>query len=439
MSRNLAVVAAAGFDIDNTLKDADSREYDSTLLPFFSFYDVGVTPQKAIRTFEVVRSQGAALQRIGMRNPIHERGNADALSVFCIGNCVTPTVRSELGIDSKDQDEFNGLLLELAELDMSTRRGSFEKRLWAECRVRAFCEKDARVARFRGEALRIAHHPRIVNWSQRYRELEASQPVNDVLPLMRSLASRGMMPIIISEGRSAIQAEKLDRLGLTEFFEGRVLVTEAAGQVPGVQELDKEISRRLEEHISATSAPIDPELKLLWYSRCLVDGWATKSAPFFARCLHAIEADSERPQDAFQMPAYVQANTWRERPLRFAMVGDKYDKDVEPLVDLLGPGVGLKIRLRMGKYGALYPEQELRPERRPERTFTDWDSLAHFLSHELTPEMVPPITRPPDILDRSVIRADYVERGLDSPFEAVRHVAQRHVAHAAAEMLGSRH
>lgn len=421
-----------GFDVDNTLLDSDMRVYDATVSRFLASFDLGLPAGDAYGVYEAFRAKGNALERLGLQDPIDQRGNPEAVAVFAMAHC-SAAARDTLAIGLDEQRDCRAALDELATADKAARKGSFDERLQAELRARSFCATDTRVARLVATALRLAKHPRIVEWSNTYRELEAAQPVDDWLPLMQSLASRGMVSVIISEGRCDIQAEKLDRLGLTEFFEGRVLVTEAAGQVPGVRELDEEISRRLEEHVRATSAPIDPELSLLWYYRCLMDGWATKSAPFFARCLHAIEADSERPQDAFQMPTYVQANTWAERPLRFVMVGDKYDKDVEPLVDLLGPEVGLKIRLRMGKYGELHPEQALRPERRPDRTFTDWDSLVHFLSHELTPEMVLPITRPPDILDRSVIRTDYIKQGLDSPFEAV-----RHVAHAAAEMLRSR-
>ena len=106
------------------------------------------------------------------------------------------------------------------------------------------------------------------------------------------------------------------------------------------------------------------------------------------------------------------------------MVGDRFDKDVEPLIELLGHGVGMKIRLQAGKYGHLHPEDRLLPDRRPDRTFTDWDSLAAFLADELTIDHIPSITAPPDIVDRAHVRRDYIDKGLDSPYEAIRLVAQ---------------
>ena len=158
--------------------------------------------------------------------------------------------------------------------------------------------------------------------------------------------------------------------------------------------------------------------------------WATKTPSFYARCLHALQLDRESPAAAFAKPVFVPADHWRTKPLHFVMVGDRYDKDVKPLMDLLGPDAAMKLQLRMGKYGELHPESELPPDRRPDRTFTDWDSLAKFLTDELRFKDVKPITTPPDIVPRNEVRTDYIKRGLDSPYEAVRLVAT-----SAAEMM----
>ena len=128
-----------------------------------------------------------------------------------------------------------------------------------------------------------------------------------------------------------------------------------------------------------------------------------------------------RPAAPSWPPSLVSSKDWK--PLRFVMVGDRYDKDVEPLVDLLEPGVGLTIRLRMGKYGHLHPEESIAPARRPGRTFTDWDSLAHLLTEELTPEQVQPITTSPDLADRQQVTRGLIEFGLQCDLKAVRCVA----------------
>lgn len=412
------------FDVDNTLLDPDMRAYNATVPTFLTGCDVGLRPDEAFEGFEGVRSKGDAMERIGLRSGSHYRGDPDFLAVFCMTCCTSPGLRGDLRIGASDQSEYNEVLSELVTAYKAARKGSGDQRLDAERRLRTFCSTDARIARFRGEAERIARHPKIVGWADVYRTLELAQPVDNLLPFMERLASGGIIPVVISEGRTEIQLEKVSRLGLAEFFRGRILITQQAAAVPGLGLLDEAISQMIDEWIGTASGPASDELRTLWYYRCLIDGWATKSASFYARCLHALHHDIEHPQDTFDTPVYVPPNTWEANPLRFVSVGDRYDKDVAPLIDLLSPTVGMKIRLRMGKYGHLHPEEELAPDRRPDKTFTDWDSLATFLAEDLTPEMIPPITAPPDIVNRADLRPDYIERGLDSPYQAVRCVAR---------------
>ena len=411
------------FDVDNTLVDAAGQGYAAAITGTLDRVNLGAGNAEACSLYESIRLRGDALERIGLQNPIHQRGNVHSLAVLCMTGCTDSELRNELRIKSSDQHLHRGFLNELDALNRATRNGSIGERFGAETRARAFCKTDPRVARFRDEANRIARHPMVVEWAEAYRSLELAQPVEDMLPLMQSLSSRGFIPVVISEGRSDIQFEKLKRLGLLEFFAGRILITENAGAIVGLDKLDLAMSKRIDDSTAAHSTGNDEMLNLIWYFRCLIDSWMSKTSSFFGRCLHALHRNSERPQRIFDVPNYDDAESWREKPLRFVMVGDKYDKDVEPLIDLLGPNVGFKIRLRMGKYGHMHPESELPEDRRPDRTFTDWDSLEHFLTEELSPDMVSPITRPPDLAPRSELRPDYIRRGLDSEFEAVRCVA----------------
>ena len=214
---------------------------------------------------------------------------------------------------------------------------------------------------------------------------------------------------------------------------GRVLISGAASDLPGIGRLDEAISlgiSAMDGTPDDRALGSDDELVLLWHYRCMIDDWDTKTPWFYARCLHALQRDRRRPEVLLRQPLYVPPDEWHAHPLRFVMVGDRYDKDVEPLVDLLGSGVGLKIRLRMGKYGHVHPDAEIPVDRRPDRTFTDWDSLADFLANELSVEDVKPIMSPPDILPRQDVTPETIERGLQSEFQAVRVVAQ-----SAAEMM----
>ena len=56
-------------------------------------------------------------------------------------------------------------------------------------------------------------------------------------------------------------------------------------------------------------------------------------------------------------------------PIKLAMVGDRYDKDVAPLIELFGNGV-ITIRLLYGKYKNEYSVEELEKKRLPKPTRT---------------------------------------------------------------------
>ena len=409
------------FDVDNTLLDPEMRAYRETVIRFLDATDIGLPPGEAYDAFEEARATGHALERLGLRNPIHDRGNAKGLAAFWLMYCANTKQRKELGIDETVQIGIREALTDLDRLDKQTRKGAFDSRLVAERHCRSLCGIDKPLQRLATEATRLAGHSLIMEASRRFKSIEDAQPVANRLALMKTLAARGLNPIFITEGRTAIQEEKVQRIGLGESWRSRVLITEETGRVPGIRELDQVITTMIDAESADTQRPPPVELASLWQYRCLIEEWAGKTQSFFARCLHVIQQSPDAPRTAIQPPVYVLKKDWQ--PLKFVMIGDRYDKDVEPLIDLLGPGVGMKIRLRMGKYGHRYSEDSLDRDRLPDRTFTEWDSLAHFLTEELTPEQVPPITTPPDIANRRYVTRELIEFGLKCELEAVRILA----------------
>ena len=413
------------FDIDNTLTDPDGSGYRRTTAKFFTLHDLGLNAEDACDAIEAIRTRGDALERIGLANPRHERGCADGLAVLCLMHCINPNLQAELGINADDQSTHRGTFTELSGLERATREGNFDDRLDAACRIRKFCATSPRIVRFRGEVQRIAGHAAVQAWAESYATIENEEPVNDVRPLLEGLVSRGGTPIVITEGREEVQMRKIRRLRVADIFTGRVLITETSAKLPGIHELESTIGGLMDRRIhSLCSSGESDALQLLWYFHCVVDEWATKSASFYARCLHTVRQNPNDPQSALAKFAVVPATQWAQQPLRFVMVGDRYDKDVLPLIELLGCDVGMTVRLRAGKYAALHPEDELPPHRRPSRTFTSWDALSTFLTDDLTVGDIQPITAPPPIVPPSELRWDYIDRGLKNTMESVRLVAK---------------
>ncbi len=413
------------FDIDNTLTDPDGSGDWRTTAKFLASHDLGLNMGEAHEAFESIRARGAVLERIGLANPRHERGCADGLAALCLMHCTNPNLQAELGINADDQSTHRGTFTKLSDLERATREGDFDDRLDAECRIRGFAATDPRIARSRDEVLRISRHPTLRTWASAYEAIENEEPASDVRRLLENLMSRGATPIVITEGREEVQMRKIRRLRVADIFTGRVLITETAAKLPGIHELESAIGGLMDRRIHSLCSPAESdELQLLWYFRCVVEEWATKSALFYARCLHAVHQNPNDPQSALAKLAVVPAEQWERRPLRFVMVGDRYDKDVLPLIELLGCDVGMTVRLRAGKYAAWHPEDELPPHRRPFRTFTSWDALSTFLTDDLTVEDIPPITAPPPIVPPTKLRWDYIDRGLENTLESVRLVAE---------------
>ncbi len=412
------------FDLDNTLVDPDGETYRRTTANFLGFIDIGLNSSEVLRAYEGLRMRGDALERLGLGSPLHERNNPEAMAALCLSRATHRGLLRDLSINPVDQPDWRKLIVELAGLHDKTRRGSFDSRLAAEIEFQRLRATDPRLPRFCAEVRRVAAMPRITVWAQHYEKLARAEVMAYVRPLLDALVRREAVLLVISEGRFRVQTAKLDRLQVAEFFQDRVLITEQVAAVTGLEELDEAIAGLIGERMTTGADTESPELPLLWHYRCLIREWESKTPWFFGRCLHAVQNAPHRPELSLGHPVFVPAAEWEQRPLRFVMVGDRYDKDLAPLIDLLGLEVGTTVRLRAGKYGARDPEDATPPQRRPDRTFNDWDSLATFLSNDLTADQIPPITTAPAIVDPSMVTRDLIDSGLHSEYEAIRGVAQ---------------
>jgi len=302
-----------------------------------------------------------------------------------------------LDVSGQHAASYHLFLNRLAELDLSTRRGNLEERLEAELAVRRFCAADGRSADFRGQVARLSCHPRIAEWASRYRTIEQRQSLENVRPVVHDLVDRGAGVVIITEGKVATQEEKIHRIGLAEIFDGRVLVSEAAATFPGVSEFRTHLEKRLQECAQSDDTIPDRELFGLWQTHCVLETWNRKTPAFFARCLHAICRNPLGCERELANLTVVSEEDWRQQPLRFVMVGDRYESDVLPLLQLLGPGAGLRIRITEGKYGGFHRDDDLLRDQGPDLTFNTWASLARHLTDDLTADSISPIESAPDV------------------------------------------
>lgn len=411
------------FDLDNTLLDPTGEAYEQTVAEFLSHVPTGMPLDESIVRFEEARAFGHAMERIGLANPIHDRAHPEGLAVFLLLFCADASAQEELSIRPSSQKDDHAFISDIAEIDRATRCGPLDDRLAAEQRFLRRSVTDDRPSRFLSTVRRIAGESRVRACAERYSSIEAQAPIPLLAPLMEKLQARGFTPVVITEGRYDLQLNKLERLGLEEIFEERVLISECAGFVDEDFALDRSITELLSS--SAKGWGVDEErLRMLWAYRCVIDEWSHKSPWFFARCLHALRLAAESAEEALNSHTVLSQDMWNLEPLRFVMVGDRYDRDVAPILDLLGKGQAFTVRLRAGKYGRTHPETGLPEDRRPNHTFTDFDALATFLTEDLDFADVPAITTAPPLTPSGWLTNEYLEQGARDPIAAVQEVAK---------------
>lgn len=408
------------FDIDNTLFDPTGECYRKTVSQFLADADLGLTVTPS--TLEDVRAYGTALERMGLANIIHQRDHVHAVALLLLIRCSNGKLLDKLDINLAEQGQYLGTLDGLKGLHAKTERGSLNQRLSAEWLMRSQLANGPEISELRSEMERLAEHALVIELAETYRRIETHNMPESPLGLVESLSASGFTCVVISEGRDRIQRKKLERLGLTNVFANRVLISGNAAEVPGVGDLHASVSR-LADQAGTIDGSSDDELAFLWSYRCAIQMWSKKTPWFYGRCLHALRQNTENPEAALAEATVIPDEEWKGSPLSFVMVGNRYDKDIYPLIELLGTESAFTLRLRTGKYGHLHPEEKLAEQLRPDQTFHDWVSTADFLQNVLTADQVQPIRSSPAILPPDLLDAEMVRRGLKSSLQAVRQVA----------------
>ena len=82
--------------------------------------------------------------------------------------------------------------------------------------------------------------------------------------------------------------------------------------------------------------------------------------------LTRVIVDENKSAEFYSMVVHIASE---KEPIKLAMVGDRYDKDIAPLIELFGDNV-ITIRLLYGKYKNEYSDEELEKKKLPKPTVT---------------------------------------------------------------------
>jgi hypothetical protein len=161
--------------------------------------------------------------------------------------------------------------------------------------------------------------------------------------IIKQLIKKGIEPYVVTEGERAIQLEKFKKLRLSEII--------------GLNHL------------------------------IIVD---QKNCSSFLKILRAIQLFPECPQQFLDKNEHPSDNLVINRSeLRVASIGDRYDKDIEPLVKLFGNKV-ITIRLLTGEYKSDYSNSYLKDSKRtlPTKTAENLSEALRYLMNDQTWETV---------------------------------------------------
>jgi phosphoglycolate phosphatase-like HAD superfamily hydrolase len=195
---------------------------------------------------------------------------------------------------------------------------------------------------------------------------------------------------VVSEGDSAIQQFKFDSLGLAELVESCVVTDATCGVLSILDELFQ-----LHKDLDVQQVP---SFVIELYDA--LAPFTIKSSAFFSKLLHSlVDTSPGNLQQRIQSPRFLTPQEWQDAPGRsVVMIGDRYRKDIEPLLRACSTGVQT-FRVVTGRYSEEDPLLEILDQGRPEPTgfFADLESLRLNLVDALR-NLEEPIQRPLPVL-----------------------------------------
>jgi hypothetical protein len=126
-----------------------------------------------------------------------------------------------------------------------------------------------------------------------------------------------------------------------------------------------------------------------------------KSNPlFFGRIIHAIVSDPKNPCKALKNFTIVSSDEWVKRNnIKIAMIGDRYDKDIRPLINLLGKRNVITIHYRKGKHGKSFLPHSIAPSQKPDLTENSFRKIQKFLLTDEVWQKTRMIKSPPKFIN----------------------------------------
>lgn len=351
------------FDIDNTIIDNHSIRHKA-MAPALECLELGKTKEELMPLYEKVVECGFIFELMELTNFIHIWNSHDLYAVIKILYSQNETDYKRLCMSKDDQAVFIKKIEELKKAfsDAHLDRTSFDRDVYEDFKKNVLKEPDVR--RFLQMVKKIRNRPEIKKAFKIFRSSLRLVPAPGFIHLLHQLIKSGFNVYFVSEGIEKIQRQKLKKLRLLKLFKQRLITTDAAADTKAWIQI-KKMRLRCEKRLQSVNLSdlnrknLTQKQKILRFTETLLEAYSAKSNPFFyARVIHAVKQNQKAPLHRLKSFAYIPLTWWYMKPpIQIAVIGDRYDKDILPLIQLSGKNRIISILYNQGKYKRTFPRE----------------------------------------------------------------------------------
>jgi hypothetical protein len=158
------------------------------------------------------------------------------------------------------------------------------------------------------------------------------------------------------------------------------LTTENAARPEGIEQLDTCWKNIVRKEFSELT---DVDRAIIFFRSVIERMNFKENKNFYRRILHVVKSNDTDFSAALKKMNIVSKEEWENSiPIKIVMIGDRYDKDVKPIIEILGWKIIKTIRIITGKYKDQYPNSEIPLHKRPTKTCSSFKEIRNYFNQD---------------------------------------------------------
>lgn len=363
--------------------------------------------KELLGNYELVVDLSDGMEAIGIPNFKHYWNSPQLYAVLTILFTDNEVHKKNLGINSVDQKKF---LEEISQININMIQTKKDANNYFQKRIPLnICNKDPVIRKFLKILNEIIDDESFQNSYNIFENNLKFEPYDGVFDLFEELNEQDIKIYIVTEGLTEIQHKKIKGLGLGDFK--KVLTTEDASNPFGIKKLRKASSIFI-NFPRESDNNFFKKRELLLLCLQILNQYSDKSNPhFYSRVIHAVVKNPENPSAALKQFSFIPKNIWQKKTrLRLAMIGDRYDKDLKPLILLLGRNSIMTVRLKKAKHWKKDPSHLIDKNLRPTLTTRNFEEIKRYILAQSNWKKLHYVPYP-ELINKSMIKisSDHLE------------------------------